>query len=62
MKIRVRVWVENARHVLPIGRCELRETVGGLCLGRVHPHAVDGITIAPVSEDEKPEEEPHDHF
>ena len=56
------VWAKNSRHVLPIGRCELHEAVGGLCRGRVPPHVVDGITIAPVSEDEKPEEKPHDDF
>jgi hypothetical protein len=56
------VWVENARHVLPIGRCESREIVGSLCRGFVPLNVVDGITIAPVSADGKPEEAPHDDF
>ena len=56
------VWGENSRHVLPIGRCESYEAVGGLCRSRVHLHAVNGITIAPVSADEKPEEALHDDF
>jgi hypothetical protein len=56
-------WVENSRQFLPIGRGESHEAVGGLYRSRVPPHAVDdGITIAPVSADEKPEEEPHDDF
>jgi hypothetical protein len=55
-------WVENSRHVLPIGRCESREAIGGLCRGRVPLHVVDGITIAPVSADGKPEEGRHDDF
>jgi hypothetical protein len=56
------VWVENNRHVLPVGKCESYEAVGGLCRSRIPPRAVDGITIAPVLADEKPEEEPHDDF
>jgi hypothetical protein len=55
-------WVENSRQFLPIGRGESHEAVGGLCRSGVPPHAVDGITIAPVSADEKPEEEFHDDF
>jgi len=55
-------WVEKSRHVLPVGRCESYEAVGGLCRSRVPPHVVNGITIAPVSADEKPEEESHDDF
>jgi hypothetical protein len=62
MKLRARVWVENSRHVLPIGRCESRESVGSLCRGFVSLQRVDGITIAPVSADGKPEEAPHDDF
>jgi hypothetical protein len=56
------LWVEISRHILPIGRCKSREAVRGLCRGHVPPYVVDGITIAPVSADEKREEEPHDDF
>ena len=55
-------WVENSRQFLPIGRCESHEAVGSLCRSRIPPHVVNGITIAPVSADEKPEEESHDDF
>jgi hypothetical protein len=53
-------WAENIRHILPIGRCEPKEAFGGLCRDQLSPHAGNGITIAQVSTDEKPEEEPHD--
>ena len=62
MKLRGRVWAENSRHVLPIGRCESRESVGSLCRGFGSLQLVNGITIAPVSADAKPEEAPHDDF
>jgi hypothetical protein len=53
-------WVKNSRHILPIGRCESHKTFGGLCRDHRSLHAGNGITIAQVSTDEKPEEEPHD--
>ncbi len=52
---------ENRRHILPVGRCGLYE-VSDFYRDRVPLPAVDGITIAPVSAGEKPEEEPHDDF
>ena len=55
-------WVENDRHVLPIGRGESHEAVGGLCRILTHPHVAIGITIAPVSANEKPEEALYDNF
>ena len=55
-------WVENDRHVLPIGRGESHEAVGGLCRILTHPHVAIGITIAPVSANEKPEEALYDDF
>lgn len=55
-------WAEGIRHVLPIGRCRDIEAAGGRCHGRVLSTVVDGIAVAPVSEDEKPEEAPHDDF
>lgn len=55
-------WVENSRHILPVGRCGSRKAVGSLWRSRVPPHVVNGITIAHVAVDEKPEEEPYDDF
>lgn len=52
---------ENRRYILPIGRAGSHEG-DGFSRDRVPLHAVDGITIAPVSAGEKPEEEPYDDF
>jgi predicted metalloprotease with PDZ domain len=52
---------ENRRHILPVGRGGSYE-VGDFYRDRVSLHAVDGITIAPVSAGEKLGEEPHDDF
>jgi hypothetical protein len=52
---------ENRRHILPVGRCGSYE-VGDFYRDRVSLHAVDGITIAPVSADDNQGEEPHDDF
>ena len=52
---------ENRRHILPVGRCGLYE-VGDVSRDRVSLHAVDGITIAPLTADDKQGKEPHDDF
>lgn len=55
-------WAESIRHVLPVGKCGEGEAASSRCRGRVLSTVVDGITVAPVSEDEKPEEAPHDDY
>jgi hypothetical protein len=55
-------WAESIRHVLPTGRSGEHEAAGNCGRGRVLSTVVDGITVAPAAEDEKPEEEPHDDF
>jgi hypothetical protein len=52
---------ESRRHILPVGRGGSYE-VGDFYRDRVSLHAVDGITIAPVSVGAKPEEESYDDF
>ena len=42
-------WAENDRYFLPIGRCELHETIIGLCRRSVLPPVVDGIEIATMA-------------
>jgi hypothetical protein len=55
------VSAENRRHILPVGRGGSNEG-DGVSRDRASLHAVDGITIAPLSADDKQGEEPHDDF
>jgi hypothetical protein len=43
------VWIKNSRHLLPIGKCDSHEAVGGLCRRDGLQPVVDGIPIATMT-------------